>query len=386
MKNQYPELNLPLLKERAADWFDVHGVVEKLSLYRTWADDRDGENPITYVLIATVPRFRRLSKYEDPDFEAAVNFRRNVAKEKQDPALLKTDGQRKAYAMLSDEELKTYDRYLALSDYYQWIQPDCGHVRNDLSRVIATSPDAVDDGWMWYNDEPGEDLNDYIVDPESEVVLYPISEALAAEPATSTLESNQFRNMGDYFEVTFRGKSFSIKKSVGLRCIATLLSKPGWNFSADDLLQAAGRVEPIEHDDEAISKAKGFQEELKCDFNTDGKIDEEACENYKKYLIDLEDEIRDASGDHERLARLRHEKESIEQQLIDAFSPGGRPKSFRNDQERKKDALRKSMKNAILEIDRMDKNLAEHLRQSIKPMTPPCSYRPSGFESWEVIS
>lgn len=378
MKNQYPELNLPLLKERAADWCDVHGVVEKLSLYRTWADDRDGENPITYVLIATVPRFRRLSKYEDPDFDAAVNFRRNVAKEKQDPALLKTDGQRKAYAMLSEEELKTYDRYLALSDYYQWIQPDCGHVRNDLSRVIATSPDAVDDGWMWYNDEPGEDLNDYIVDPESEVVLYPISEALAAEPATSTLESNQFRNMGDYFEVVFNGKRFQVQKTVGLQYIATLLSKPGQDFSAEDLLQVAGRLAPIEH-------CEKFEQGLGLGGNVGQITDLKAIHDWRKRLNEIEKEIREARGDICRIEKLEYEKEKITKEIISSTKPGGQLKAFRTEQDRNKGSIRKALQRAFEQIETKNGTLAEHLRTAINPITPPCSYRPASPTAWDVI-
>lgn len=128
---QYPELNIERLRAYAACWAEDFPAITRLALYLARPEETDDVEPITYVVVAEAP-----------------------------PPTHSDDGAR---------------------EYHSWAREDCGHIAEAIESVRRANSDTeANSGWLWYWARPGEELNDYLVIPESEVLLFPDKPTAAA--------------------------------------------------------------------------------------------------------------------------------------------------------------------------------------------------------------
>ena len=237
--------------------------------------------------------------------------------------------------------------------------------------------------------EPGDyyrfdDLKRYFREFGLNLSPFPSWQVDVSEFEGQATPGNRFALEGEFYSVTFDGRRFTIKKTVGMQYIVTLLSAPGKDFSACDLFQDAGRA-PLPRQSATGGDTMDAGLRLDC-MVQDPIVDGEAIRNIKKRISELVQEIEEAEANSnmERALLLRAKKESIEEQVYKATRPGGGAKAFRNDQARMIASVSKAISRGIDRIGSHDPDLAEHLRQSIKPVSPPYAYRPGKEISWVV--
>lgn len=185
---------------------------------------------------------------------------------------------------------------------------------------------------------------------------------LEQEPASGratedeAVEKGLIRRMGPGWLVAVAERSAVVPDLVGMRYLVELLTHPG------DAIPA-------------LSLAS--QGELTTDVAVYELLDEEARDAYSARVRELTQEIGECEADNDigRAEALRAELDALVDQLEIATGLGNRPRTFINDPERARTAVRKAIKRAIDTIDGEDPGIAEHLRRYIVTGTR-CSYMP----------
>jgi hypothetical protein len=97
-------------------------------------------------------------------------------------------------------------------------------------------------------------------------------------------------------------------------------------------------------------------------------LDTRACEQYRKRIGELREELTEADrlNDGYRATRLRCELESLGDQLVAAVGLGGRLRKAASHSERARLMVTKAIKAAIAKIRGRDVALGHHLATSIK--------------------
>jgi thioesterase domain-containing protein len=167
--------------------------------------------------------------------------------------------------------------------------------------------------------------------------------------------------------VAWRGNEATIPDSKGMRDLAVLLSKPGREVAALDLVDAsAGR-----------SVAAGG--------DTGPQLDRRAREEYRRRLADLEEEVAEAeaNADAGRMALLSEEREFLVAELAGALGLGGRARTTGDPAERARKAVTMRVGTALKAIAEVHPTLARHLRASVSTGRF-CSYPPEDPVDWRV--
>jgi hypothetical protein len=114
-------------------------------------------------------------------------------------------------------------------------------------------------------------------------------------------------------------------------------------------------------------------------------IDAAARSAYRRRLVDLEEEIDEASRDHDqgRLAKLEPEKAFLVSELSAALGLGGRVRVTGDRTERARKAVAMRIGTALKAIEMVHPELARHLRNSVSTGRF-CSYRPDQELSWQL--
>jgi len=174
-------------------------------------------------------------------------------------------------------------------------------------------------------------------------------------------EEGVFRQEGEFWTLSFVGRSVRLRDVKGLHDIASLLAQPGRETHVLDLMGAA--------DTQGGGDA----------------VDPHARRAYRARLEDLQQEIDDAEGDNdlERAARARAEAEFLTAELSAAIGLGGRPRQVSSAPERARKAVTWRIRAAIDRVEREHSELGRHLRVSIRTGTF-CSYMPEHPVAWRV--
>ena len=188
-----------------------------------------------------------------------------------------------------------------------------------------------------------------------------------------------FRREGDYWTIVYEGDAFRLRDSKGLLYVARLLSSPGRELHALDLIASEGASSSSQP-----TRALGLSVE-----GSDGEpiLDEEAKRAYRSRLAELEEEIEEARswGDEERAARAEEERDALVQQLAGAVGLGGRDRKAASASERARVNVTRSIKSAIARIAEQSPALGKHLEATLRTGTF-CSYVPdprSGIH-WQI--
>jgi AAA ATPase domain len=189
-------------------------------------------------------------------------------------------------------------------------------------------------------------------------------------PSATPSDRAAFVRSGTVWQLEFRGRSATVLDSKGMRDLAVLLVQPGHEVHVLDLVEAAG----------GPSRAEAGTD-------TGPMVDAAARSAYRRRLMDLEEEIDEASRDHDRgrLEKLGAEKEFLAAELSAALGLGGRMRVTGDRTERARKAVVMRIGTALKAIETVHPELARHLRNSVSTGRF-CSYRPDQRLTWQLTA
>jgi hypothetical protein len=193
--------------------------------------------------------------------------------------------------------------------------------------------------------------------------MHPLADRLAAagaEGAASRADGGAAAMLreGEYWSVSWEGRTFRLRDRVGLRYLARLLAEPGAEIHALDLVAAESGA--------GIDRAGGAD-----------AIDASAREAYRARLAELEEELDEARAwnDPERAARAEVERASLAEHLAGALGRGGRPRRLGSDAERARISATRAIRSALGRLADGDADLGRHLELTVRTGTF-CRYAP----------
>jgi hypothetical protein len=177
-------------------------------------------------------------------------------------------------------------------------------------------------------------------------------------PASPPPDTNVFRREGDYWSVTFEGRTVRVRDLKGMRYLAQLLAHPGREFHVLDLVAA----------ETGQRMALGDAGEM---------LDERAKTAYRRRLAEIEEDIEQARvlGDATREAQADAEREFLIGELARAVGLGGRDRRAASASERARAGVTRALRQAIARIGEHHPELGEHLNRAVHTGTH-CAYVP----------
>ena len=181
------------------------------------------------------------------------------------------------------------------------------------------------------------------------------------------------------------GELFRLRDAKGLVHLAQLLSRPGEELHALDLVaHAEGGMDP-----RAIAGSVAGELSIRAGGQADvgPTLDAEAKRSYRDRAVELRDELEEAESfnDPERAARAREELAWIAEQLTGAVGLGGRDRRTGSDAERARVNVTRAIRAALRRVGERDEELGRHLQGTVRTGTF-CSYEPDPSEplAWTV--
>jgi len=166
-----------------------------------------------------------------------------------------------------------------------------------------------------------------------------------------------------------------VNDAKGLHHLAVLLSHPGVDFHAADLV-AAGEGH-VTTERAAPGAAGDLTVRHAGDADAGGLLDAKAKDDYRRRLEDLRDGIEeaDAFNDPERAANARAEYEFIARELAGAVGLGGRDRRASSDAERARVNATRAIRGTLRRIGSHDARLGRLLDRAVRTGTF-CAYEP----------
>jgi tetratricopeptide (TPR) repeat protein len=198
----------------------------------------------------------------------------------------------------------------------------------------------------------------------------------AANHVTSVPEADEvFRKEGEFWTISYDGRTFRLKDAKGLHYIAHLLSHPGEKFRVHDLVAVVEG--PPEH---ANASARSLPKlEISGDLGDLGPIlDDRAKASYRRRRQELREELDEAEdmNDAGRVQGARAELELFEQQLSAAIGLGGRDRKTSSHAERARVVVTRNIRATLVKIEEEHPPLGRHLNSAIKTGYL-CTYLPA---------
>jgi tetratricopeptide (TPR) repeat protein len=195
-----------------------------------------------------------------------------------------------------------------------------------------------------------------------------------------------WRRDGEYWSIRYGTAGFRLRDSKGVRYLAVLLSAPGREIHALELLGGA-TVDPSNID---VAGGPAMDDGLHPDsVGGDAVLDRRAIAAYRARIEDLQEEVDEAESyaDPERAARAREELDLLVTELSRAMGLGGRPRSVISAGERARQSVTKAIQGTLRRVREHDSDLAAHLDRSIRTGAF-CSYDPDPgvHATWRVAS
>jgi predicted ATPase len=184
----------------------------------------------------------------------------------------------------------------------------------------------------------------------------------STESSSAAGPPDRFVRQGDFWELEYLGRRSLVKDSKGMRDLARLVSVPGHEISALDLMEA-----------EVVQNSTG------------PLIDRRARAAYEERIRELQAEVDDAeiANDPARAARATAELEALLEQLMHAHGLGGKTRGSGDTAERARSAVTWRIRAAIDRISAEDPDLGDHLQRSVRTGRF-CAYEPHPEVSWQV--
>jgi hypothetical protein len=195
---------------------------------------------------------------------------------------------------------------------------------------------------------------------------------VAADPPPARPERgvSSFRREGQFWALSFDGRTVHMRHAKGLDDLARLLGEPGRERHVLDLAGGVAGGSPVG------DQAGG-------DLGT--LLDDRARDDYRRRLADLDDELADAEAcaDIARVEKARTERDFLVAELSAALGLGGRPRRAGDPAERARKAVSGRIRLAIDRIEHEHPALGRHLRHAVRTGTY-CVYDPEVPTAWVV--
>jgi hypothetical protein len=179
------------------------------------------------------------------------------------------------------------------------------------------------------------------------------------------------RREGDFWSVTFDGRTVHVRDVKGMHYLARLLVEPGRELHVLDLVAAESgpgvHVRATAHDGEAHG-GPGDAGEI---------LDARAKDAYRRRLAEIDDDIDEARAnvDTGRLMQAEAERDVLVQELARAFGLHGRERRAASTSERARVGVTRALRHAIARIAEHHRPLGEHLARTVRTGTY-CAYVP----------
>ena len=215
-------------------------------------------------------------------------------------------------------------------------------------------------------------------------------------PSLRSPQAGVFRKEGEYWTVSFCGKSLRLRDAKGLGLVAHLLRHPAVEFHVLDLAGGiAGRGDDGEPGESAQGLPRGAEDLDKAGIHIGNlgdageMLDEQAKLTYRRRLSELRGELEEAKklGNVERAEQAEHETDALTKELSRAVGLGGRSRRAASASERARQSITKSIKLVLEKIAQSDGTLADILSRCIRTGTF-CSYQPDPVSpiAWEFAA
>jgi tetratricopeptide (TPR) repeat protein len=211
--------------------------------------------------------------------------------------------------------------------------------------------------------------------------------AVLQEPSSSSSEG-VFLIEGDIWTVGYGGHLTRLKDIKGMHYIARLLSHPGTEIHALDLIGAGDLVTLVEQPGSS-RKIALEREDLHFGLtdHSGEMLDKEAKASYKRRLDELHQELEDAKeiGNADLVDKTQEEIEAIARELRRAIGLGGRDRRSASNSERARLSVTRAIKVALDRISANNGELGGLLSKMIQTGTF-CSYSPGpdAVIAWRV--
>jgi len=194
------------------------------------------------------------------------------------------------------------------------------------------------------------------------------AEFSATDPADGTGEGDATTRTatclrrGQQWLIAWAGRQVLLEPSVGIAHLAVLLNNPGSEIACLDLVAGF----------DAVSRKRFMTTSLQP------VLDRSAVQSYRGRIAELAAQIQDwkASGDDDKASAAQHEYDWLSRELSAASAIGGASRAFPDSTERARTAVGKAIRRAVTRIERIDTDLARHLRHTVRTGVT-CSYRPA---------
>lgn len=160
--------------------------------------------------------------------------------------------------------------------------------------------------------------------------------AVASAPRVVATARARLVREGDWWTFERGGCIARLKDSVGLRHLAVLLSRPGMEFAALDLVSpTAARSRNVDRELVASPAGQGLE-----------VLDDQARRAYRARIEELDAEVDEATanGDTERAERAKQELEFVARELATAIGMGGRARTTGSAGERARTSVTKALR------------------------------------------
>jgi hypothetical protein len=203
---------------------------------------------------------------------------------------------------------------------------------------------------------------------------------------TGRLEGT-WRRDGEYWSIRYGTSAFRLRDSKGVGYLAVLLSAPGHEIHALELVQGAS-VDPTSV---ALTGRAAVEGGLRPDSGDgqDAVLDRQAIVAYRARIEDLQEQVDEAEAfaDSERRARAQAELDLLVAELSRAMGLGGRARQGISAAERARQSVTKAIQGTLRRVREHDPELAAHLDRSVRTGAF-CAYDPDPAlrVTWRVTS
>ncbi|HEY5979498.1 MAG TPA: AAA family ATPase [Microlunatus sp.] len=181
-------------------------------------------------------------------------------------------------------------------------------------------------------------------------------------PADLLGSDPRMRRSGDVWELSFAGRTVTVRTSRGIETIARLVADPGREIHCLDLMGAGVEQHAI-----------------------DEVIDGAARRSYESRIRELQVVIEEAEADNDyaRGELARDEFDALVDALSSALGHGGKTRRIGATAERARSAVTHRVRSAIRVLHELHEPLARHLNRSVSTGVY-CSYQPEQPTTWHV--
>ncbi|MGS2616331.1 ATP-binding protein [Micromonospora sp. LZ34] len=206
--------------------------------------------------------------------------------------------------------------------------------------------------------------------------LSTVASAAGANPAHAgvvgqqpPVEAYEFRHDGPVWQLGYAGTVVHLPDAKGLHDLHLLLSRPGVDVPAVELLDPAAGPELV-----AARRMGG-----------DPVLDDEAKARYRRHLARLDDEIDRAAerGDQQKVAALDAERAALLAELRAAAGLAGRSRRLGDEAERARKTVTARIRDVLRKLDDRHPALAAHLRETVTTGGT-CRYLPPEPPPWRL--